>query len=362
MIGILIARNEEKKDLIESPYFILYSLGMCMICFGTQKDSEIMLDMTQLSEFSEDMKLYLKTLMTACAYAGSGNVLKVQEMMLLVAKPKEQIHNKNQSLAVLSISLIAMGEEVGSEMLFRSFDHFIQYGDVSVKRAISLSMALLSLSNPKITVSDILTKLSYESNKEVATNAIFSIGLISCGTNNARMATNLRQIAAYYSEDQTILQVVRIAQGMLHMGKGLLTINPINSNNLLVNNVGLAGILITILSFTEVNTLFLDKHQYLCYTLCLAMNPRMLMLVDSNLEPKNIQVYVGQSVDTVGQVGNPRTITGFQTHNSPVILAYGERCELGSDEFISCSEVLENVVIVNENKESRQRGTSVSFK
>ena len=112
--------------------------------------------------------------------------------------------------------MIALGEEVGSEMILRSFDHFLQYGDVSVKRAISLSMDLLNLSNPKVLVADLLTKLAYESNKEVATNAIMSIGLIACGTNNSRMATNLRQIAGYYADDQSILQVVRLAQGMLH--------------------------------------------------------------------------------------------------------------------------------------------------
>lgn len=104
-------------------------------------------------------------------------------------------------------------------MILRSFDHFLQYGDVSVKRAISLSMALLNLSNPKIPVSDLLTKLAYETNKEVATNAIFGIGLIASGTNNSRVGTNLRQIAGYYSDDQSILQIVRLAQGMLHMGK-----------------------------------------------------------------------------------------------------------------------------------------------
>lgn len=112
-----------------------------------------------------------------------------------------------------------MGEEVGTDMLFRSFDHFLQFGDVSVKRAVSLAIAVLNLSNPKITVSDILTKLAYESNKEVATNAIFGIGLISAGTNNSRMATQLRQIAGYYADDQAILQIVRMSQGLLHMGK-----------------------------------------------------------------------------------------------------------------------------------------------
>ena len=38
------------------------------------------------------------------------------------------------------------------------------------------------------------------------------------------------------------------------------------------------------------------------------------------------------------------------------------RCELGTDEFVGCTEVLENVVIVNENKESsRARTTSLNL-
>lgn len=41
-----------------------------------------------------------------------------------------------------------------------------------------------------------------------------------------------------------------------------------------------------------------------------------------------------QAVDIVGQVGKPRTITGFQTHTTPVLLAHGERAELATDECI----------------------------
>lgn len=58
-----------------------------------------------------------------------------------------------------------------------------------------------------------------------------------------------------------------------------MTLNPIHSNGFLVNNVSLAGILTTVFTFTEVNSLLLDKHQYLIYSLCLAVTPRMVMLV-----------------------------------------------------------------------------------
>ena len=40
---------------------------------------------------------------------------------------------------------------------------------------------------------------------------------------------------------------------------------------------------------------------------------------------KQTSVRVGQAVNTVGQAGNPRKITGFQTHTSPVLMKHGER-------------------------------------
>ena len=129
-----------------------------------------------------------------------------------------------------------------------------------------------------------MTKFCYDSNKEVAMNAIFSLGLVSAGSNNSRLAGQLRQLAAYYSEETNPLMIVRIAQGLMHLGKGLMTINPVYSNNFLVNNVGLAGLLIAIMSFTEVESLITGRHQYLIYSLCLAMTPRMVMLVRNSFK------------------------------------------------------------------------------
>lgn len=36
-------------------------------------------------------------------------------------------NNAHQAMAVIGISLIAMGEELGSEMALRTFDHLLQY-------------------------------------------------------------------------------------------------------------------------------------------------------------------------------------------------------------------------------------------
>jgi 26S proteasome regulatory subunit N1 len=36
-----------------------------------------------------------------------------------------------------------------------------------------------------------------------------------------------------------------------------------------------------------------------------------------------VSVRVGQAVDVVGQAGKPKKITGFQTHETPVLIQYG---------------------------------------
>ena len=49
------------------------------------------------------------------------------------------------------------------------------------------------------------------------------------------------------------------------------------------------------------------------------------------------------------QAGRPKTITGFQTHETPVLLSVGERAELATNKYIALSSVLEGVVILKPN-------------
>ena len=63
--------------------------------------------------------------------------------------------------------------------------------------------------------------------------AVVCLGLIGAGTNNARIASLLRSLCSYYAKDGSALFAVRIAQGLAHMGKGLLTLNPTHSDNFL---------------------------------------------------------------------------------------------------------------------------------
>lgn len=68
-----------------------------------------------------------------------------------------------------------------------------------------------------------------------------------------------------------------------------------------------------------------------CNCDAVVLQPRMLLTVDENLKPLSVPVRVGQAVDIVGQAGRPKTITGFQTHSTPVLLSAGDRAELATE-------------------------------
>ncbi|CAN0561155.1 unnamed protein product [Ectocarpus sp. 12 AP-2014] len=96
------------------------------------------------------MGRYTQVVLDTCAYAGTGNVLKVQEMLHLCAEHLDEKaeHQANspvskrfatvfvlgQAAAVLGISLVTLGDDIGSEMALRTFDHLLHYGELPIRR------------------------------------------------------------------------------------------------------------------------------------------------------------------------------------------------------------------------------------
>ena len=60
-------------------------------------------------------------------------------------------------------------------------------------------------------------------------------GIIGAGTNNARLAGMLRGLSGYYAKEPTLLLLVRVAQGLVHMGKGLLGLAPYHTDGQLAS-------------------------------------------------------------------------------------------------------------------------------
>jgi len=378
------AESSDLKDTFAK--FLPLGVGLC--CLGKQEMAEATVE--ALAVLPDPFKSMAMTMVDICAYAGTGNVLKIQSLLHIcsehfepekteketekkdkkggkseasdsskksAAETEKKTEKENpdlssqQAVAVIGLALIAMGEDIGGEMLFRHFGHLLRYCEPAIRRAVPLALGLISVSNPQLNILDTLTKFSHDTDAEVAHNSIFALGLIGAGTNNARLAATLRQLAQYHSKDTNNLFMVRIAQGLVHMGKGTMSLNPYHSDHQLLSPVAVAGLLGCVVACLDVKSTILGKSHYLLYSLAPAIQPRMLVTFDEKMRPLPVPVRVGQAVDVVGQAGKPKTITGFQTHTTPVLLSQGERAELATEEYLPLTPIMEGFVILKKNPE-----------
>ncbi|KAF2083439.1 26S proteasome non-ATPase-like protein regulatory subunit 2 [Saccharata proteae CBS 121410] len=347
--------DEDRAHQLKDKWTRFMALGLALLYFGQQEEVDVILE--TLKAIDHPMSKPTSVLAEVCAWAGTGAVLKLQQLLHICNDHFDEENEEKkgdellQAYAVIGIGLVAMGEEVGQDMVLRNFGHLMHYGEPNIRKAVPLAMALVSPSNPQMKVYDTLSRYTHDNDNDVAINAIFAMGLLGAGTNNARLAQLLRQLASYYSRDANALFMVRIAQGLLHMGKGTLSVNPFHTDRQVLSRVAAAGLLTVLVSLIDAKQFVLAEHHYLLYFTVTAMQPRMLITLDEDLKPLTVNVRVGQAVDVVGQAGRPKTITGWQTQSTPVLLAYGERAELEDEQYISLSSTLEGVVILRKNPE-----------
>lgn len=436
---ILQTMMERSKAQLYDDFAVFMCLGLGLLFLATQEASEPTI--ATLKAIDHRTAFDAEVIVDTCAYAGTGNVLKIQEMLHLCAehvpKKKENAEGEGegegedetpladaqgdvdmaagdadtapapaadgsataesstttapapngdaetpatdpaqaeaakgvppapgrtpdpdfpatsftyQAFSTIGIALIAMGEDVGSEMALRQFQHLMTYGDPIIRETVPLALGLLSASNPQLSLLDTLSKYSHDSDPIVAVNAIFAMGLVGAGTNNARLAQMLRQLAVYWAKEPGCYFTVRIAQGLVHMGKGTIGLSPFFNDGQVMDRTAIAGLLATITAFTSANDFVFGNHHWMLYWLTTAMYPQFLITLDEELEEKPVTVRVGQAVNTVGQAGTRHGISGFQTHQAPVRIGTGERAELGTNEYFPYQSVLEGLVILKKNE------------
>ncbi|KAJ7755387.1 armadillo-type protein [Mycena maculata] len=375
ILQTLMEKAERSDAGLDEKWARFMALGLGLLYLGLQDASDTTIE--TLKAIEHPISKTAQIVVEACAFAGTGNVLKVQAMLHHCdehidmkekeadkdekkdeaaaegakeeAKPEVKQDDTFQSFAVIAVALISMGEDIGAEMSIRQFHHLMHYGEPIIRKSVPLAIGLVSISNPQLPILDTLSKYSHDNDLQVALNAIFAMGLVGAGTNNARLAQMLRQLAGYYYKEPDCLFMVRIAQGLVHMGKGTIGLNPFFSDRSIMSRPAIAGLLATLTAFTDAKHFVLDKYHWMLYFLVTAMYPRFLITVDEELNSMPVTVRVGQALDVVGQAGKPRTISGFQTHQTPVRLATTERAELATEEFIPFGHVLEGVVILQKN-------------
>ncbi|KAI1703164.1 26S proteasome non-ATPase regulatory subunit 2 [Ditylenchus destructor] len=404
---------------ITEPNHRFVALGIALIFLGQQEKCEVTIEGARA--LPEPFGGMASTLIEVCAYAGTGNSTKVQSLLRVCSEhydkkkrkseaesPTDSIRSVDsrpgsrsgsrtgsrassptrsdsdtsvdtkkedttidfstkQAVAVLGIGLIAMGEDQ-SDIILKIFGHMMRYGESTTRRAVPLAMALISPSNPQMDIMEILAKYAHDSDAETARNAIFALGIVGSGTNNAHFVATLRQLASFhgsvFSKEQMTVMLVRIAQGLIHLGKGTMTLNPFHSDRQLIFPAAVAALFTICFAFLDAeHGLLNDKQHYLLFVLALAVQPRLLITLiedektSAELKPINVSVRVGQAVDVVAQAGRPKTITGFQTHSTPVLLAHGQRAELATDEYVSLTPQMEGLVILKKNPDAEVAST-----
>lgn len=357
---LLALYDQDIETLRASPYTKLVAVGIGLLFLGKTEEAEVI---TQtLSALADEIGKHAATVVDVFSRANSGSTEDVQKFLHLCNEHLEE-KDEFQGAAVMGVAMVAMAEEIGAQMVVRTLDHLLRYGEISVRRAVPLALALLCIGNPtNVIVIDTLSKLSHDNDTTVAMNAIFALGLTGVGTNNSRHAQMLRQLVAYYSRDNQMLYVVRLAQGLLHMGKGTLGIHPKNSQGFNTNKPALGSLLAVLFIALDMPSTLGGNMPYFLFLLAVAMYPRWMLTLDEELQPKPVSVRVGVAVDVVGQAGKPKSITGFQTHTTPVLLSQVERAEFATDQFISDAHILEGLVIVKPNPAAKPEKTHVSLK
>ncbi|RWS10820.1 26S proteasome non-ATPase regulatory subunit 2-like protein [Dinothrombium tinctorium] len=251
-----------------------------------------------------------------------------------------------QAFAVLGIGAVSMGEEISTQMAVRMCSHFFRFASSPVKRTTPLILAFLFLSNPQPTVVQMLQKHTLDLNLDFAANCIIALGFVGAGTNNDKIAAHFRELAAHYKRNTELKRAIRISQALLYLGKGCLSLSPHQFDNELTKDTSAASVLIALLCCFDIRNTLLGKLNFLLYYLTPAIQSKVCATFDENLKAAPITVRVGKRVDTTGKVGKQRSIAGFRTLTTPMLLSIDQRAEIASDEYRPLTPIIEHNVIL----------------
>merc|ERR1719394_262830 len=175
ILQTLMEKCETDVAGMKESYAKYLPLGIGLCYLGKQDAAEA--TMAALEVIPEPFRQTAVTLVEVCAYAGTGNVLKIQQLLHICSehyeqdkgdtekKDKKKDDKKDgekkdgdkkgedekkeeegpldlsgqQAVAVLGLGLISMGEDIGSEMLIRTLSHLMRYSEPVIRRAVPLA-------------------------------------------------------------------------------------------------------------------------------------------------------------------------------------------------------------------------------
>ena len=141
---------EMEPEQLKSPWTKMYVLGLGLLFFGKQDASDAIVE--TLRAIDHPIAREAIVLLNMCSFAGTGEVLRIQQLQRVCAGEDEVSEEKDKNkdikeenkedekkeeekkdekgtfkagLAVIAIAAIAMGEDVGKELCMRLFGHLV---------------------------------------------------------------------------------------------------------------------------------------------------------------------------------------------------------------------------------------------
>lgn len=329
MLQIFVERGKEA----ETQFFRFLLLGLACL-FYRRKDVEC-----GLVEIGGTLSRHGGVLIKGFQYVKTGDSGVIES--ILTESFTGETDALLESFGLLSCALVAMGDETSVQMVARIVSSSLLLDSPHLRSVLPLCYSILYPSNPQVNVLDLLEKSLNIGETNCVMSTILSLGLIGAGTLNSRIAKVLDQQYSYYYKDSKILATLKIAQGLVSLGKGLLSISPLYFDRTTLISKNLIGLFSTVFMFLDSSVSpLVSSHTYMFFLLCQACSQKYVTC------PEKISIRVGLPVNTVGVVGEPKRLSSVQTHMSPVVL--NERVRAETDEPV-CTSYIEDVLVLKKN-------------
>ncbi|ORD97616.1 RPN1 [Hepatospora eriocheir] len=315
---------DNSKSNSQFYYLALLGLGMFFYKQPQLCESSVMLNLDDT----------LLALALGFMYVGTGNTDIINKIMELSFGEDE--NPTREVIGMISITLVSLSDKLATNQIESVLKNFYQIKTVGVKNIIPLCLSLLYASNTKVEIIDFLEKTV--NSKESNVTSMIALGIVGAGTNSSRIHKIINGHFNSFYKDYKTANALIYSQGLLSLGKGMLSLNPVAYDGNVIIDKSLIGLLSTIFLFIDEKDNFFKDYSYMLYSIAQAATPKYVVGLDSEIK-------VGLPVDTVGLSGNPNKISGVVIHNLPVLLNCNEKAEIMKDVL---SDYIEDVLVLKE--------------
>jgi len=346
-VGLLTTVLLERQAESESIFYMYVALGYALLFAGAGDDIE------KYENFMKEAGII--DLVRGLAYLGTGRADMIEELVhnylaydlkgVNVEAQEINSNNIKKGIVLLGISLISLNDSSSRNIAKRLLINQLVKDKTG---AVPLALTLLYTSEPDVEVIDALSR---SINQQNPIHAILGLGIVGAGTNNTRIANLLEQQYTYYSSKTKISNLLKIAQGLVCLGKGTLTLSPLMFDKSHINVKSISGLLGVCMLFLGDTTPMLDKYSFLFTLLASSISNKFVVTMDKELNFKETEIRIGRPVLTNSMPGKRKNLSAVVVHESPVIIQCDERADIYEDDWKYlgyCEDVL--IVDVNDKK------------